>query len=246
MIYHIYYLIRIFYNDYMDFAGLDKLSLVDYDKHISCILFTRGCNFACPFCHNGPLVIPGIDNQFIPFSEVLAFLRKRQGILDAVVISGGEPTLMPDLKEKIEAIKDLGYLVKLDSNGTRPEIIKDLVESHLIDYIAMDVKSSLETYPLITNARVNTDKIVESINYIKSCGIDYEFRTTLIDEFHDEEDMKEIAKLISGAKKYRLQKYVDREGCIAHGFHEVPLEVAKKYLEILKNHIDDVALRSYE
>ncbi|MBE6133497.1 MAG: anaerobic ribonucleoside-triphosphate reductase activating protein [Erysipelotrichaceae bacterium] len=230
----------------MEFAGLDKLSLVDFDGHISCILFTRGCNFACPFCHNGPLVIPGVDNQFIPFEEILSFLKKRQGVLDAVVISGGEPTLMPDLKEKIEAIKDLGYLIKLDSNGTRPEVIKDLVESHLIDYIAMDVKSSLETYPLITNARVNTDKIVESINYIKSCGIDYEFRTTLIDEFHDEEDIRQMAELVGNAKRFRLQKYIDREGCISHGFHEVPLEVAKKYMEILKSHIDDVALRSYE
>ena len=230
----------------MEFAGLDKLSLVDFDRHIACVLFTRGCNFACPFCHNGPLVIPGVDNQFIPFEEILSFLKKRQGVLDAVVISGGEPTLMPDLKEKIEAIKDLGYLVKLDSNGTRPEVIKDLVESHLIDYIAMDVKSSLETYPLITNARVNTDKIEESINYIKSCGIDYEFRTTLIDEFHDEEDIRQISELVGNAKRFRLQKYIDREGCIAHGFHEVPLEVAKKYMEILKSHIDDVALRSYE
>ena len=230
----------------MEFAGLDKLSLVDFDRHIACVLFTRGCNFACPFCHNGPLVIPGVDNQFIPFEEILSFLKKRQGVLDAVVISGGEPTLMPDLKAKIEAIKDLGYLVKLDSNGTRPEVIKDLVESHLIDYIAMDVKSSLETYPLITNARVNTDKIVESINYIKSCGVDYEFRTTLIDEFHDEEDIRQMAELVGNAKRFRLQKYIDREGCIAHGFHEVPLEVAKKYMEILKSHIDDVALRSYE
>ena len=230
----------------MEFAGLDKLSLVDFDRHIACVLFTRGCNFACPFCHNGPLVIPGVDNQFIPFEEILSFLKKRQGVLDAVVISGGEPTLMPDLKAKIEAIKDLGYLIKLDSNGTRPEVIKDLVESHLIDYIAMDVKSSLETYPLITNARVNTDKIVESINYIKSCGIDYEFRTTLIDEFHDEEDIRQMAELVGNAKRFRLQKYIDREGCIAHGFHEVPLEVAKKYMEILKSHIDDVALRSYE
>ena len=230
----------------MDFAGLDKLSLVDFDQHVSCILFTRGCNFACPFCHNGPLVVQGVDNQFIPFNDILSFLKKRQGILDAVVISGGEPTLMPDLKEKIEAIKDLGYLVKLDTNGTRPEVIKDLVESKLIDYIAMDVKSSLATYPLITDSRVNTDKIVESINYIKSCGIDYEFRTTLIAEYHDEEDIREMANLVGNAKKYRLQKYVDREGCIAHGLHEVPIEEAKKYLEILKSHIDDVALRSYE
>ena len=230
----------------MDFAGIDKLSLVDYDRHISCILFTRGCNFACPFCHNGPLVIQGVDNQSIPFEEIMAFLRKRIGMLDAVVISGGEPTLMPDLKEKIEAIKDLGYLVKLDTNGTRPEVVKDLVESGLIDYIAMDVKSSLETYPLITDARVNTDKIKESIEYIKSCGVDYEFRTTLIAEYHDEEDIKSMAELVGNAKKFRLQKYVDREGCIAHGFHEVPLEEAKKFMEILKSHIVDVALRSYE
>ena len=229
----------------MEFAGLEKLSLVDYDHHIACTLFTRGCNFACPFCHNGPLVVQGVDNSFIPFEEILSFLKKRQGILDAVVISGGEPTLMLDLKEKIEIIKDMGYLVKLDSNGTRPEVIKDLVESKLIDYIAMDVKASPATYPLITAARVNIDKIKESIEYIKSCGIDYEFRTTLIAEYHDIEDISEMADFVGEAKRFRLQKYVDREGCISHGLHEVNKEEAERFAEILKRHIKDVALRGY-
>lgn len=229
----------------MEFAGIEKLSLVDYDNHIACTLFTRGCNFACPFCHNGPLVVPGVDYSFIPFEQIMSFLKKRVGILDGVVISGGEPTLMPDLKEKISAIKDLGYLVKLDTNGTRPEVIKDLVESHLIDYVAMDVKSSLDVYPFICAAKVDKQKIVESINYLKNCGIDYEFRTTLIKEYHDLEDMKKILPLIDGAKKYRLQKFTDREGVIGKGLHEVDEQEAKKYLEIFKNHIDDVALRGY-
>ena len=173
------------------------------------------------------------------------FLKKRQGLLDAVVITGGEPTLMPDLKDKIIQIRELGYKIKLDSNGSNPEKIKELVEEGLIDYIAMDVKSSFETYPLITNARVNIDKIKESIEYIKSCGVDYEFRTTLVAEYHDIEDIKKMANDIGEAKKMRLQLFVDNDNCIQSGLHEVDLETAREFEKILKSHIDDVALRGY-
>lgn len=229
----------------MDFVGLEKLSLVDYDHHMSAVVFSPGCNFACPFCHNSALVIAPELNNPIPFNEIMAFLKKRVGLLDAVVITGGEPTLMPDLKDKITQIKELGYKVKLDSNGSHPEKIKELVEAGLIDYIAMDIKSSFETYPLITNSRVNIDKIKESIEYIKSCGVDYEFRTTLVKEYHDEEDIRKMANDIGPAKRMRLQLFVDNENCIERGLHEVPLEEANKFVEILKSHIDDVALRGY-
>lgn len=152
---------------------------------------------------------------------------------------------MPDLKSKIAQIKELGYKVKLDSNGSHPEKIKELVEEGLIDYIAMDVKSSFETYPEITNSRVNIDKIKESIEYIKSCGIDYEFRTTLVAEYHSEEDIRQMAKEIGNAKRMRLQLFVDGENCIERGLHEVDLMTARKYEAILKETIPDVALRGY-
>ncbi len=229
----------------MDFVGLEKLSLVDYDEHIACTLFTSGCNFKCSFCHNGPLVINPRLNIPIPFSEILAYLKKREGILDGVVISGGEPTLMDDLKDKIIQIKNLGYDIKLDTNGTRPEIIKQLLDAKLINYIAMDIKSSLLKYSDITDSFVNLDKIKQSIALIMNSGIDYEFRTTLIKEFHDLEDIKKIGELIKGAKKYRLQKFVDREGVINHQLHEVDFDTALTFVRALTSYCDDVELRGY-
>ena len=229
----------------MDFVGVEKLSLVDYDHHMSAVLFFPGCNFRCPFCHNSSLVINPNNNKPIPFNEILDFLKKRVGLLDAVVITGGEPTLMKDLEEKIEAIKELGYKVKLDSNGSHPEVIKKLVEKNLLDYIAMDIKSSFDTYMDITDVFVNLDKIRESIDFIMSSGVDYEFRTTLIKEYHTEEDIRKMAKELHGAKRMRLQLFVDSESCIKRGLHEVETEEAKKFAEILKEHIEDVALRGY-
>lgn len=229
----------------MDFVGVEKLSLVDYDHHMSAVLFFPGCNFRCPFCHNSALVIHPENNKAIPFTEILDFLKKRVGLLDAVVVTGGEPTLMKDLEDKISQIKELGYKIKLDSNGTHPEVIKKLVEQKLIDYIAMDIKSSFDTYMDITDVFVNLDKIRESIDYIMSCGIDYEFRTTLIAEYHTEEDIRKMAQELDGAKRMRLQLFVDSDSCIKRGLHEVDLETAKKYVEILKEHIEDVNLRGY-
>ena len=229
----------------MDFVGVEKLSLVDYDNHMSAVLFSPGCNFNCPFCHNSKLVVNPMDNAPIPFDEILAFLKKRVGLLDSVVITGGEPTLMPDLIDKIYAIKALGYKVKLDSNGTRVDVIKSLVDEGLLDYIAMDIKSSFDTYPDITASFVNISNIKKSIEYIESCGVDYEFRTTLIKEYHTEEDIRKMAKELVGAKKMRLQLFVDSETCIKRGLHEVDLETAKKYQAILQEVIPDVKLRGY-
>lgn len=230
----------------MEFIGLEKLSLVDYDDKVSTTLFSGGCNFACPFCHNSLLVNDFKNCETYPFDEILAYLRKRKGVIDAVVISGGEPTLMPDLIEKIKQIKELGFLVKLDTNGTNPAIIKFLVDNKLIDYVAMDIKNSEEKYPL-TVGKINIDieKIKESINYLKQNHVDFEFRTTLIKEFHDFNDMKEILKLIKGAKKYRLQKFIDRDTCIKKGLHPISLDEANKYLDVFKNDILDVKLRGY-
>ena len=228
----------------MDFVGIDKFSLLDYEDKVSCILFCKPCNFRCPFCHNGKTVLEA--ETTIPFEDILHYLESRKGLIDAVVVSGGEPTLMPDLKEKIVKLKEMGFLVKLDTNGTNPEVIKDLYESHLIDYVAMDIKNSFKKYSLTCGVKtVPLDKISQSIHYLMTSGIDYEFRTTLIDEFHDEGDMLDIGETLKGAKRLYLQKFVERESCIQLGLHEVSKERAEKFVDILKSKIQNVSLRGY-
>lgn len=227
----------------MKISGIQKLSLVDYDRHIGATIFVSGCNFACPFCHNAGLVA-GTESQ-IDTNDILEYLQKRFGLLEAVIISGGEPTLYPDLPKFIEQIKKMGYLVKLDSNGTNPEMIKYLYENHLIDYIAMDIKNSFEKYPTITNKNCDIEKIKQSIKYIMSCGIDYEFRTTLVAEFFDENDIKKIGKNIAQAKRYYLQKFEDSGNCISQGLHAIPKAQALEFLKILTKTIPNTKLRGY-
>ncbi|HBM70826.1 MAG TPA: anaerobic ribonucleoside-triphosphate reductase activating protein [Firmicutes bacterium] len=231
----------------MDFSGWEKLSLVDYDDNITTTLFTSGCNFKCPFCHNGDLVLHPGETIKIPFEEIKEYLRKRQGVLDAVCVSGGEPTLMSDLEEKLTFIKSLNYKVKLDTNGSNPKTMKSLLEKHLVDYIAMDIKNSKEMYgKTIGVANYDLSLIEESVNFLLNSSFDYEFRTTLIDEFHIEKEIEEIGQWIKGAKRYFLQHYIDSENCIQHGLHEVPLEKAKSYSKILKKYIPQVYLRGYD
>lgn len=228
----------------MDFAGIDKMSILDYEDKISCVLFAPHCNFRCPFCHNGLTVLESDDR--ISFSSILAYLQKRKGMLDAVVVTGGEPTLLDDLKEKIVQIKNMGFLVKLDSNGTNPQVIKDLVKDNLVDYIAMDIKNSPEKYPLTCGVNhVDFDKIKESIEFIKNCGVPYEFRTTLVSEYHTAEDMEKIGELLKGASQIYLQKFVDREGCIKKGLHEINEDLAGGFKDILMKYIVKVELRGY-
>lgn len=231
----------------MEFSGLEKLSLVDYDDKLCCVLFTSGCNFRCPFCQNGDLVLNGISTASIPFNEILDYLKKRRNLLDAVTISGGEPTLMNDLKEKIIEIKKLGYLVKLDTNGTNPTLLKDLVNSHLIDYVAMDIKNSLLGYSKTIGVTLKYEKeIKESIEFLISNKIKYEFRTTLVNEFHDLESILAMGQLIKGADKLFLQHFVSSDRCIKKDLHEVNLSTAKEFINILKPYVKTVNLRGYE
>lgn len=228
----------------MDFVGIDKFSLLDYEDKVSCVLFCKPCNFRCPFCHNGTTVLEA--DTFIPFEDILDYLKSRKGLIDAVVVSGGEPTLMPDLKEKVIKLKELGFLVKLDTNGTNPDIVKDLYESKLIDYVAMDIKNSFEKYPVTAGVNnINLNKVKETIDYLMNSGIDYEFRTTLIDEFHTEADIEQMGELIKGANKMFLQKFVERDSCIQKGLHEVSKENAIKFQKILQKSIKNVNLRGY-
>lgn len=227
----------------MKISGLQKLSLVDFDGHLCATIFTSGCNFKCPFCHNSSLVIN--PSNEISEKDVLEFLDKRRKQLDSVCISGGEPTLHKDLPNFIKKIKDLGFLVKLDTNGTNLEMLEYLIENKLIDYVAMDIKNSIENYSLTTNCNINTDNIERTIKYIMSCGIDYEFRTTLVNEFHTLEDIKRISKLIKGAKKYYLQKFVDNDNCISSDLHEINKTIALEFKELLTKNIPNTNLRGY-
>ena len=228
----------------MEFVGIDKFSLLDYEDKVACVLFCKPCNFRCPFCHNGTTVLEA--DTYIPFDDILEYLRSRKGLIDAVVVSGGEPTLMPDLKEKVITLKEMGFLLKLDTNGTNPDVLKDLIESHLVDYVAMDIKNSLAMYPLTTGTKNPLlDRVQQSIQYLMTSGVDYEFRTTLVDEFHDEKSIEEMGQLIKGAKKLYLQKFVERDSCIQKGLHEVSVENAQKYQKILQKSVKSVFLRGY-
>ncbi len=228
----------------MEFVGLDKMSMLDYEDYVSAVIFAPKCNFRCPFCHNGDSVLN--SSVEIPFEDILAYLESRKGLLDAVVVTGGEPTLMPDLENKIRQIKELGYQVKLDTNGTNPELLKHLIDEKLIDYVAMDIKNSKEKYALTAGCKfVDLEKIKQSIDILKNSGIRYEFRTTLVKEFHDFSDIKGIGELVKGAKKLYLQKFVDREGVIQKGLHHVDEDIALLYKKDLENYVSEVYLRGY-
>lgn len=192
-------------------SGIQPCTLVDYPEKTACIIFTPGCNFRCGYCHNPEFVLPEkirqLKNNFIPETAVFNFLNKRRGLLDGVVISGGEPTIMPDLIVFMKKIKSLGYLVKLDTNGNRPQVIKQAIESGTVDYIAMDVKTSLKEYPKLVGPQVHPDCIKQSIELIKKCSIDYEFRSTLIKEIHPPKIIRDMADLIGTAKQVFLQTF---------------------------------------
>lgn len=228
----------------MDFVGFDKLSLLDYEEKTACVLFSKHCNFRCPFCHNGLTVLESED--FTSWEIIKTYLNKRKGLIDAVVVSGGEPTLLDDLYEKVKEIKEMGYLVKLDTNGTNPEMLKKLVNDGLIDYVAMDIKNSKARYKETVGVdKINFENIEESIKFLCKTPVNYEFRTTLVNEFHDLESIKEMGELIKGSKKLYLQKFVEREGCIKKGLHEVPKEIVEEFVKILSTYVEEVKLRGY-
>ena len=192
----------------MNVGGFQRFSLIDYPGKICAIVFTQGCNFRCPYCHNPELVDLEKFSKSISEKEIFSFLEKRKGKLDAVSITGGEPTLQKELIEFLKKIKNMGYLVKLDSNGTHPEIIEKIIKEGLVDYLAMDVKAPLEKYNKVTGVDVDISKIKKSIDLIMNSSLDYEFRTTVLKSQLSKDDIREIGKLIKGAKLYVLQKFV--------------------------------------
>jgi pyruvate formate lyase activating enzyme len=203
----------------MVIGGLEKLTLLDYPEHLAAIIFTQGCNFRCHFCYNPMLVLPreGRDEKnirkkekgFSPVSpkDLFLFLESRKNRLEGVVITGGEPTLHADLPDFIKKIKALGYLVKLDTNGTNPEMVEKLVREKLIDYIAMDLKAPLDKYHLVVGVSVNCEKLQKSVKIIKGSGLPYEFRTTVVPGLLERGDFEAMGQLIKGASKWYLQSF---------------------------------------
>lgn len=235
----------------MRFHGIERFSLVDYDGYTACTLFTGGCNYRCPFCQNAALVLAPESEPTVDNADIEEYLRRRVGILDAVCITGGEPTLYPELPDFIAFVKSLGYKVKLDTNGTSPKMLKELISSGLLDYVAMDIKNSPDMYPLTTGVcDAHIDKVIESTRLLKDAykarAVDIEFRTTLVKGHHTEDDMLIIGKWLEGAPRYFLQKFEDKRNCISSApLAPIEKEQAEAFAQILREFIPAVKLRGY-
>ena len=189
----------------MKIGGLIKFTLIDYPGRVSAVVFTQGCNFRCRYCHNPELVYPHLVQPSMPTEEVMAFLRRRQGTLEGVVVTGGEPTLQPDLLDFLQQIKHLGYYIKLDTNGTKPDVLKAAIEQKLVDYIAMDLKAPLPKYSTITGVEFETAVLQKSMELIRASGLPYEFRTTYDKEVLTDGDIEAISQSVQG-QHYRVQE----------------------------------------
>ncbi len=189
-------------------GGLQKFSLIDYPGKVAAVIFTQGCDFRCPFCHNPQLVFPERFCAHLEESDVLGFLRKRQGQLQGVVITGGEPTLHKDLPTFLRQIKALNFFVKLDTNGYHPKEMSSLLKEGLLDFIAMDVKAPLKKYSAVSGVSIDQDRIKQSVELIIKSGVDHQFRTTVVKSLLSEEDIEEISALIKGSRSYRLQPFI--------------------------------------
>lgn len=223
-------------------GGLQKSSLIDYPGKITAVIFTQGCNFRCPYCHNPELIGKRKEERG---KRILEFLQTRVGKLDGVVITGGEPTLHADLPEFIKQIKDMGFAVKLDTNGTNPEMLQQLIDEKLIDYIAMDIKAPLDKYSEIVCTKVDTDKILKSIGILKNSNIKYEFRTTVVKSQLSRTDFKKIGALIKGIKKYYLQRFLPTK-TLDESFLTKKTYSDEEFLSIieaLKTYVQTVELR---
>lgn len=228
----------------MIFSGFQKLTLLDFPGHVACTLFTKGCNFRCPFCHNALLVTETEGGEEHSEEEVLSYLKKRVGVLDGVCITGGEPLLQKELPDFIRKVKALGFLVKLDTNGSYPERLRALVEEELIDYVAMDVKNSMERYAETVGLDdFSTAAVEESIDFLLEGRVPFEFRTTVVEEFHTPQDIVSLAKRIQGVPKYFLQNFVDSGCLIGENLHSVDKNVMENMKNAAAEHLLEVSVR---
>lgn len=231
----------------MKIYGLNKTTLLDYPGKVAATIFLGGCNFRCPFCQNSTLVLNPSAQPEIPVKEVLSFLKKRQGILDGVCVTGGEPTLSPDLPKLLQEIRALGYSIKLDTNGTHPALLKALAEQDLIQMAAVDIKACPDNYPALCGlVHPEINAVKETVNFLKNGTLDYEFRTTVVRELHSEKDFIEIGQWLAGAKAYYLQAYRDSEEVLQPGFSSYTRKELEHFREILKRTIPLVELRGID
>lgn len=231
----------------MKIYGYQKTTLLDYPGHVAATIFTAGCNFKCPFCHNADLLLSPDSSTLVLEEEIFAFLKKRRNILSGICITGGEPSLQPDLSDFILKVRDLGYKIKLDTNGYRPEILFHLLQNDLLDYIAMDIKSGYSHYKTIAGIPdLNMDLIKESISIIESSKTDYEFRTTVVKELHSEQDFHEISEMLSANSPYYIQSFQDSGNILTPGLSSCDTDTLKHYLSIVSAKLSHAALRGIE
>ena len=230
----------------MKLYGLQKMTLLDFPGKVACTIFLGGCDFRCPFCHNFELV-DGTAQPVLSEEELIGFLKSRIGLLEGVAITGGEPCLHRDLPDLIRRIRETGYKVKLDTNGMHAEMLEKVIGDDLVDYVAMDIKNSEEKYPLTCGVNdVNMSAIYKSIDILMNSDVDYEFRTTVVNELHEERDFERIGEMIKGAKRYFLQRFTDRD-TVPYGNLTAPsFEKMRQYAEIAKIYVFDTQLRGVE
>ena len=230
----------------MQIHGLQKMTLLDYPEHVACTVFLAGCDLRCPFCHNFELV-ENISAPVMDSEELLRFLAKRKGLLDGVAFTGGEPCMHPDLPELLRSVKDLGYPVKLDTNGMHPDLLEKLLREQLVDYVAMDIKNSPEKYAMTAGLpALDLSRIRQSVDLLLSSSAFVEFRTTVIAEFHTVEDFSAIAQWIHGARRYALQCFTDRDSVPYAGLSAPAKEDLLSYAEILRPSADEVVIRGID
>ena len=228
----------------MIFNGFQKLTLLDFPGHVACTLFTGGCNFRCPFCHNASLVTHLNDTDHYNDDFVIDYLKKRKGILDGVCITGGEPLLHDDLEDFIKKIKEIGYLIKLDTNGYLPEQLINLVNNSLIDYVAMDIKNSKDKYSLSVGLDdIDIKKIERSVSFLLENRVEYEFRTTVVKELHTPNDIESISRWISGAKRYFLQNFIDSGDLIGDNLSSAEPNLLYEMQDISSKYVQKVEIR---
>ena len=227
------------------FTGLQKLTLLDFPGYVACTLFTRGCNMRCPFCHNASLVVRADEQKPYMHEEIMYFLKKRQGILDGVAITGGEPTLMPYLPEFMAEVRELGYKIKLDTNGTRPEVLRAVIERGLVDYVAMDIKNCREKYgdTIGFDSSYDLTPIDESITILMEEKVDFEFRTTVSKTFHTPDDIKKIGEWLAGKEKFFLQQFKDSGDVIGTGVEGYTGEEMRALLDKILPFVPNAQLR---
>lgn len=230
----------------MKICGLQKTTLLDFPGHVAATIFTGGCNFRCPFCHNSDLLGNDAESLYSE-EEILRFLKKRSGILEGAAITGGEPTLQPDLRSFILKIRELGYKIKLDTNGSRPEVLRSLCEDGLIDYVAMDIKTCKERYPVVAGIpSLKINEIEKSVEFLKQGTVPYEFRTTVVRELHCAEDFHKIGLWLSGCSNYYLQNFVDSDNVLFAGFSSCSKDELLTFRTIVEPYVTHVELRGVD